>query len=207
MKLREEYFVTYVNYPLTKNKNKKEHIKFLEGNLVIDTWGVKIDVGNLLKQKFYVDTKETENRRHEIFKSVLTQIVAGKPFNEIDGLGNINDEVIKNQPRIILRGKTGKKGLETITDKKIWNPLNHENEGNRLYNLACHSLMHFLKVRDNIKRLKQCPHCPRFFIAKDLKRKICYGSEECFRKQKSAQKKNLRNKKKERNQNNAAKGL
>jgi hypothetical protein len=206
MKIRDEYFVTYINYPLITNKNKKKHIEFFNEHDVIDFWGANINIEDLLKRKFDVGIKETENKNHEILKIVSTQIVAGTPLYKIDGLGNISDEVMRNQPRKIFRGKASKKGIEKIAESEIWNPLQHSKEGDRLYNLACHSLMHFLKIRDNEKRLKKCPHCPKFFIAKDTKREICYDSDECFRKEKTEQKRMLRlKKKKEKSQNNAGK--
>jgi len=200
MKIRDEYCITYVNYPLTNNK--KKHIKFFNKNDVTDVWDVKINAGNLLKQKFDVGSDKIENQRYEIVKNVLTQIVCGTSLYEIDGLRNISDEVNKNQPRKRFIVKTDKKGMEILAESEILGPLQHENEGVRLYNLACHSLIHFLKVRDNIDRLKRCPHCPKFFIARDMKREICYDSKKCFREQKKIQKrKQIARKKK----NNSAK--
>ena len=182
------YFLIYVNNPVIGNKEK--HLDFFSKNSFTDVWGANITV-RYLEQTFNLGPDEIENQRHKIFKNVLTQITSGKPLHEIDGLGIINDEVEKNKPVKAFRVASDKKGFEIIANREIWNPLAHKNEGDRLYNLACHSLMSFLKTSINIKRLKRCPHCKSFFIAKDTKRKICY-SEECFRESKRLQKQKQR---------------
>ena len=144
--------------------------------------------GDLLKQKFDVEPKETENKHHEIFKIVLTQIVNHTSMNEIEGLGNISDEVKKNTPRKIFREKTDKKGMNKLEESDFWNPLPHKIAGDRLYNLACHSLMRFLKIPDNMKRLKQCRYCPQFFIAGNIRKTTC-DSDECERERKQEMRK------------------
>lgn len=40
---------------------------------------------------------------------------------------------------------------------------------------AIEDLREYLSDSKNIKRIKKCPYCGLFFIAKDAKRKICYG--------------------------------
>lgn len=182
------YFLIYVNYPVIGNKEK--HIDFFSKNSVTDVWGVNITV-RYLKQTFNLGPDKIENQRHKIFENVLTKIINGKPLHEINGLENINEEIEKNKPVKALHVDQDKKGFEIISDREIWNPLAQKNEGDRLYNLACHSLMNFLKASINIKRLKQCPHCKRFFIANDTKRIICY-SEKCFREYKRLQKQKQR---------------
>jgi hypothetical protein len=81
--------------------------------------------------------------------------------------------------------------MDIIAEGEILGLLAYQNEGNRLYNLACHSLFVFLRVSNNRKRLKRCPYCKIFFIAKDMKRKICY-SNECFTEYKRLEKQKQR---------------
>ncbi|MBA3034995.1 MAG: hypothetical protein FP814_00720 [Desulfobacterium sp.] len=45
-----------------------------------------------------------------------------------------------------------------------------------LQNIA-KNLIELLYEYDFIERLRKCPHCKKFFIAKDKKRKICYEME------------------------------
>jgi hypothetical protein len=33
--------------------------------------------------------------------------------------------------------------------------------------------------KTNIKRIKKCPICKKYFLAKDLKRKYCYPPKDC----------------------------
>lgn len=182
------YFLIYANDPVINNKEK--HLDFFSKNGFTDVWGFNITIG-YLKQRFKLGTKKIESQRHEIFERVLTQIVNGTVLLEICGLGNIIDEVNKNKPIKNFRIEKNKKGVDVIVEKEVWGPLEHKNEGDRLYNLACHSLVHFLKVRNSLKRMKQCPYCKRFFIAKDTKREICY-SKECDKEYKKLQKQKQR---------------
>ena len=55
---------------------------------------------------------------------------------------------------------------------------------------VCWTLIEFL-CGNTVHRLKKCPYCGRFFIAKDSKRKICYDSK-CFRESKREQKQHQR---------------
>jgi hypothetical protein len=183
------YFLIYVNYPVINNKEK--HIEFFNNkNSITKVWGANITV-RYLQQKFDLGSDKIENKRHKVFESVLTQIANGTPLREIDGMGNIIDEVNKNKPIKTFRVETNKRGTDIIVEREIWGLLTHKNEGDRLYHLACHSLVYFLKVRDSIKRLKQCPYCKIFFIAKDTKKDFCY-SNECFKEYKKLQKQNQR---------------
>ena len=189
MKPDENYFLIYVNYPVTNNKEKHLEI-FNNKNSVTDAWDINITVG-YLQHKFDLGTKKIENQRHKIFESVLTQIVNGTPLLKINGLGNIIDEVNKNKPIKTFRVETNKEGTDIIVERELWGALAHKNEGDRLFHLACHSLVHYLKVRDLIKRLKRCPYCKRFFITKDTKKDFCY-SNECIKEYKRLQKQEQR---------------
>jgi hypothetical protein len=42
-----------------------------------------------------------------------------------------------------------------------------------IFNLVCYSLISFLASNDR-RKIKKCPYCEMFFIAKDTKRKKCY---------------------------------
>jgi len=53
------------------------------------------------------------------------------------------------------------------------------------------SLINFLCDSKKLQRLRRCPICKQFFIAKDTKRKICY-SKECFTEYKRLQKQKQR---------------
>lgn len=182
------YFLIYVNHPVISDKEK--HVEFFDNNSVINVWGINVKMG-YLEQKFDLGPDEIEEQRHQIFETVLTQLVNDIPLLNIAGLGNIKDEVARNKPIKTLRAEIDVKGREVIVEREIWVNLEFGNEGDRLYNLACHSLMYFLKLSDNRKKLKRCPYCKKFFIAKDAKRKICY-SINCGRESKRLQKQKQR---------------
>jgi hypothetical protein len=55
-----------------------------------------------------------------------------------------------------------------------------------------YSLAEFL-VHNDRRKIKQCPYCQNFFIAKDIKRKKCY-SDECFKEHERLKKQKQRGK-------------
>lgn len=56
---------------------------------------------------------------------------------------------------------------------------------------SCRSLLDYL-CEGNLKQLKRCPYCNKYFIAKDSKRKRCY-SESCAREYEKEKKQKQRN--------------
>jgi len=63
---------------------------------------------------------------------------------------------------------------------------------NLIFRVCCFSVIQFIDKEKNRKRLKKCPHCNLFFIAKDNKRKRCY-SEHCKREYEKQKKQKQRN--------------
>jgi hypothetical protein len=171
----DQYFLIYTNYSLLENPEK--HISFFDRYSVQDTWGMTFNIRNLLRQRFILDSNKIERQRHLLFQGVLKEIAEGISLLKIDGLGNINQETNRNKPIKTQRVTTDRKGKEKISQTEIAGPIAHRTEGERLYNLACHSLISFLSVQGNLQKIKQCPYCKLFFIAKDAKRINCYENK------------------------------
>lgn len=83
--------------------------------------------------------------------------------------------------------------LLTSESEKIWNSPFHDYHSGwvsgpdpqfpnkHIFNefvrsFIAHSFMEFVEKED-VKRIKQCPYCNNFFIARDLKKKRCYSNE------------------------------
>jgi len=170
----DQYFLIYTNYSLRDNRER--HISFFDRYNVRDLWGTTFKI-SYLHERFIFNSNKIEKQRHLLFQRVLKQIADGISLLKIDGLGNIIQETNRNKPRITQKVTTDKKGKEKITHTEIVGPIAHKTEGERLYNLACHSLISFLSVRGNLQKIKQCPYCKLFFIAKDAKRINCYENK------------------------------
>ncbi|RJQ27691.1 hypothetical protein C4565_04900 [Candidatus Parcubacteria bacterium] len=134
-----------------------------------------------------------EQRRKRLI-DVLDQIVSDKPLPEIDGLGGL----------LLIAGELTRDDQYNFGDKGItrgemplypWTPkekrrstiaaVKPEKSGRVLlvydvlipvFNLACYRLSTLLGDGGGC-RIKKCPLCEKFFIAKDVKRKRCYGAD------------------------------
>lgn len=168
----KQYFLIYTNFFITDNKEK--HINYFDRNSV-KVWWVTYEMG-CLRQRFILDSNRIEKNRHLLFQNVLTQIAKGVSLIKIEGLGSIEKETNRNKPTIAHEITKDKKGKEKISQTETFVAIEFKTEGERLYNLACHSLISFLSVKDNLQKIKRCPYCELFFIAKDTKRKICYDA-------------------------------
>lgn len=155
--------------------------------------------------------------------SGFDQIVeAGEQFKSGSGLINNDDEVIIEKP--LRRDASGFQELmkryqdESFTINglkikpyKVNDPLNILNQDKTLLKLHFrnywkgligYSLMEYMvEKKDNIQHLKKCPICSKFFVAKDLKRQICY-SKECEKERNRERKKLYMRKKRDPNDPN-----
>jgi hypothetical protein len=121
--------------------------------------------------------------------------MSGKPVWELDGLGKIvnSANILKPETAFVLcSDATGSlvRKVELYPEKpeKAVTVLKRTKDSTTIrlnlesldgiFHLACYSLSAFLVdlAHGGRKRIKQCPHCNRFFIAKDTKRAICYDS-------------------------------
>ncbi|PKN39057.1 MAG: hypothetical protein CVU62_02345 [Deltaproteobacteria bacterium HGW-Deltaproteobacteria-2] len=62
---------------------------------------------------------------------------------------------------------------------------------NLIFRVCCFSAMQFINKKEDRKRLKKCPYCNLFFIAKDNKRQRCY-EESCAREYEKEKKRKQR---------------
>ena len=95
-------------------------------------------------------------------------IVTGGRVNESDGLNFI----ITLQERTITK-------YEIADGRLIENTMPSPDDKGKVMitpgwlKFSCRTFIDFL-CHKNLKQLKKCPHCKKYFIAKDIKRKICY---------------------------------
>ncbi len=166
----KEYFVVYANYPIIDNHQK--HLSFLKSYSLCDVWGTRREIR--LDENLILDSDEIERQRNSLFNEILTQITAGTSFFKIVGFQKIIEEVNQYRPAVRYGLSKDTKGNEILTRNEYGIPDFKVPHGSNLFVLACHSLISFLSVKGNRRRIKQCPYCKLFFIAKDAKRKICY---------------------------------
>jgi len=167
----EQYFVMYTNYPVIENLTKYKN--FLKTYNVPGPWGKTYKPG-IRYRRLTLDSAEIENQRNLLFQEVLTAIANGKSLREIVGLGEISQEVNKTEAIVSYKLTTDAKGNETYIRSEHIGSITQQTGSEFLFKLACHSLIFFLSVKGNSRRIKRCPYCKLFFIAKDAKRKICY---------------------------------
>jgi hypothetical protein len=131
-------------------------------------------------------------------------VMFAKSFQK--SLKNILDNIIANQGRIIeseglnfiitLQERTITK-YEITDGQLIANSMpNPDDQGKVMITpgwlkYSCRSLLDYL-CEGNLKQLKRCPYCNKYFIAKDSKRKRCY-SESCAREYEKEKKQKQRN--------------
>lgn len=130
---------------------------------------------------------ETDRLRcHEciqlLFIWILHEIIHGTEFTEIDFFC---EEFFDNAPDIrqsfgIDDASAKTPFREKITRDPFYTPtdrftLDRDFEA-FLYDVAKYSLLEFLIHYDR-RKLKKCPYCLNFFIAKDIKRQRCYSAE------------------------------
>ena len=79
--------------------------------------------------------------------------------------------------------ESGPDGDEVLEKTTIFNPntLSHYSKSreaiqDQLDTIVGYSLTEFLLNNDR-RKLKKCPYCQIYFIAKDTKRKLCYSNE------------------------------
>ena len=184
----KEYFVVYANYPIIDDHQK--HLSFLRSYSLRDVWGTSHEIR--LDENPILDSDEIERQRNLLFKEILTQITAGTSLSKIVDFQKINKEVNQYRPAVRYGLSNDTKGNEILTRKEYGIPAFNKLHGSNLFVLACHSLISFLSIKGNPRRIKQCPYCKLFFIAKDAKRKICYENSECIREDRRLRKQKQR---------------
>jgi hypothetical protein len=105
---------------------------------------------------------------HESLRKILDKVIADGKVLESDELNFI----INLQQRLITKYEFANGQL---IEKTMPNPDDEcvimVTPGWLKY--SCRSLLDYL-CEGNLKQLKRCPYCRKYFIAKDSKRKICY---------------------------------
>jgi len=143
-----------------------------------------------------------------IFRYCLSQIVQDKEFLEIDSFEDImicSEDISASKTCLIIEEGNNKPFRQVLKSSKTIFPIFYEYCNNLLlgnsyhtfnkfiFSLASYSLTEFLVANDR-RKLKFCPYCENFFIAKDIKRKHSCYSYECIRKRERDKKKCQRDK-------------
>jgi len=168
----EQLFIMYANYPVIDNRG--EYYNFLKSYSVNTLWGKISQTEGRITRRLNLDSEEIEEQRNLLFQEVLTKITEGAPSVEIDGLDKILQEANRNKAIVTFKLTLDEKGNEKFTRSEEISYFKRKTQSEYLYNLACHSLMSFLSVKDNRRKIKQCPYCKKFFTAKNNKRTYCY---------------------------------
>lgn len=126
------------------------------------------------------------------FIQTIQEITQGKEYLEIKdfedklyassiiGMHQIIPEIQKQDKKAAFKGIL--KGYKSYTlmsyvdyfDSIYGNSYHTFNE--YLSGIVCFSLTEFL-IRNDRRKIKKCPYCDKFFIAKDIKRKRCYKND------------------------------
>lgn len=128
------------------------------------------------------------------FRHCLMQIVNGKEYLKISTFRDVMlwSEEINTKTHIIIEEIIEDKPFQQkLSDLKLLCPILCEFEQSQLgnsyhilndfiFSLASFSLTRFLTKNDR-RKLKHCPYCNNFFIARDMKRKRCCYSEDCLK--------------------------
>jgi hypothetical protein len=118
-----------------------------------------------------------------IFRDCLLQIINGREYIEIQSFRAArawSKEIRATKPSERITDRQKLSGLKTLPSSFCEFANAHMGHRYHKFNdfissLALYSLKEFLIANDR-RKIKQCPFCKMFFIAKDTKRKICYES-------------------------------
>lgn len=141
------------------------------------------------------------------FRYCLLQIVNGKEYSEMDSfIYNVwewSEAISASKTYLNLAEENKPLRERLISVKELFlsfddfadSPLGNSYHvlNNFIFAIASYSLTEFLVANDR-RKLKFCPYCEKFFIAKDIKRKNCCYSNDCIRKWERDKKKNQREK-------------
>ena len=197
--MENEFFLTVANYSLPENTEKYieamsnipdtashyDYIKWLR-------YGFERRLGRERIERFIYPTGKTKvyspftnedfksfERNREFFISVLNQILSGTNFFEVTDLLKISGYANSLQSRELFGIETTAAG--TILRKTMHHPKMDDvaDELEEVFACACYGLVSFLadSKQGGRDRIKKCPICEKFFLAKDTKRKICYQSK------------------------------
>ena len=116
-----------------------------------------------------------------------------KPLHQL--IEEINSKNIESESKPFRQSLGSVKTIFPIFYEFSNSPLgnSYHTFNNFIFSLASYSLTEFLISNDR-RKLKFCPYCERFFIAKDIKRKHSCYSSDCIRKWERDKKKDQRDK-------------
>ena len=117
------------------------------------------------------------------FISILDEITKGREYSRVWAFESLllDSNNLRKTTKIdsSKNGNGFKEQLRTFITWDRTSPLGFGNKKNGfsdfLSKIISHGLVEFL-LHNNRNRLKRCPICQKFFIAKDSKRQICYTS-------------------------------
>ena len=130
------------------------------------------------------------------FRDCLLQIVNGREYLEIPNFDDVmiwSEEISPAKTSLgIVEEEKGEPFRQILSGDKFLFPIFHEfanaPQGNSyhtfnnfIFSIASYSLTEFLISNDR-RKLKHCPYCEKFFIAKDIKRKHRCYSQDCMKK-------------------------
>ncbi len=142
------------------------------------------------------------------FRDCLLQIVNGREYLEIPNFKDVmiwSEDISSAKTHLVIDEEKERKPFRlTLHGDKSLFPVFYEfangflgnsyhTFNNFIFSLASYSLTEFLISNDR-RKLKFCPYCEMFFIAKDTKRKHSCYSNDCIRKWERDKKKEQRDK-------------
>lgn len=183
------------NYTKRVFEISREAVYGYRDNFCEDKCFYRIDRRERFDKKFFsgLDRLKCYECGQSAFICMLADLVQGKEYSEMIDLGDL----LAMQPlRRIMRVDRAsersplKEGLKEDVVLDIDSPLgwgkgdvvNCKFMFQKFLNkFISYSLIEFLQKNDR-RKIKRCPFCGTFFIARDIKRKRCYDNKECEKK-------------------------
>jgi len=141
-----------------------------------------------------------------IFQYLLSEIINGKEYSEVADYGKVysesadsglqilfyNVESPFNRRFFIVPNSNRKLPFKETVEQVNWLVYERNEFNSYILQVAGYTLADFLMNNDR-RKLKKCPYCKTFFIAKDIRRQRCY-SDDCRKAYEKEKKKRQRKK-------------
>ncbi|MBF0227595.1 MAG: hypothetical protein HQK76_19280 [Desulfobacterales bacterium] len=164
--LPNEIITKLMNNGSKKFKNKKNLISYIKKVI-----GIKAYENTILKHAA-IDNKDRDIKEIEGIDYILTCK---------DYIKRKESYIMHSNNALKIKNLEEIKCIFFLYDENI--PCPHLTFLDYWYGIIGISLLKFLEVKNNYKKIKLCPVCNKFFIAKDTKREFCY-SKACEQKYK-----------------------
>ena len=137
-----------------------------------------------LRNKIQIDCYECFRLR---FRKILSEIIAGKSYNDINDLFKYFNSAYDNIiTKVVSTEKNKLKTIQYISSDLLFDEdAERESPYEHMFNYYISSLVGFSMaqffINNDLRKLKYCPYCHRFYISKNINRKTSCYSKDCER--------------------------